>query len=197
MSQIPSPFRHAVPDDVEALLPLAISTAPGFVETLWARLTAEGEAPEVFGRRVQIDFIDKKYTIVAESDKQIAAMLISFPIEDKQKQFVEDVDEMLAPVTKLYATAPGIWYIHMIATSPEFQGHGLSSKLMRLAEEQAIEAGYSEISLLVTDNNENAIQFYRKRGFAVIAQEPLVRCGADTEATQWLLMLKSLSPGSR
>ncbi len=192
MSQIPAPFRLAVPNDVEAILPLAISTVPGFVETLWSRMSLENETADAFGRRVQCAFIDEKNTIVADIDEQIAAMLVSFMIAEKPNPFVREIDEMLVPVTKLYSKAQGAWYVHGIATAPEFQGRGLSSKLMVLAEERAIKAGASEICLLVVDTNQNAIRFYEKRGYAVTASEPFVGCGADTEATQWLLMNKAL-----
>lgn len=193
MIQLPLPFRQAEPDDIMGILPLAISTVPGFVETLWSRLAGKGEAPDAFGRRVQNAFIDEGNTIVADVDGQIAAMLVSFPIANKPNPFVQEIDEMLAPVTKLYSKVPGVWYIHGIATSSEFQGHGLSSTLMVLAEERARAANIFEICLLVVDTNVNAIQFYRKRGYTVTASEPFVGCGADTEATQWLLMNKPLS----
>lgn len=196
MSQLPSPFRLAVPEDIEAILPLAISTVPGFVETLWSRLAGNEEVPDAFGRRVQNAFIEEKNTIVADLDGQIAAMLVSFPIADKPNPFVQEIDEMLKPVTKLYAKVPGVWYVHGIATSPESQGRGLSSKLMELAEARALAAGVFEICLLVVDTNLNAIQFYEKRGYAVTASEAFVGCGTDTEAKNWLLMNKLLPSGS-
>ncbi len=124
-------------------------------------------------------------------------MLVSFMIAEKPNPFVREIDEMLVPVTKLYSKAQGAWYVHGIATAPEFQGRGLSPKLMVLAEERAIKAGASEICLLVVDTNQNAIRFYEKRGYAVTASEPFVGCGADTEATQWLLMNKALRRDSR
>ena len=192
MSQLPAPFRLAVPDDIEGVLPLAISTVPGFVETLWSRLALENEAADAFGRRVQNAFIDDKNTIVADIDEQIVAMLVSFKIAEKPNPLVREIDEMLFPVTKLYSKAQGAWYVHGISTAAEFQGRGLSSKLMVLAEERAITAGAFEICLLVVDTNQNAIRFYEKRGYAVTASEPFVGCSADTEATQWLLMNKAL-----
>ncbi|WP_170394699.1 GNAT family N-acetyltransferase [Ruegeria arenilitoris] len=192
MSQHPTPFRLAMPSDIEGILPLAISTVPGFVETLWSRLAHENEPADAFGRRVQNAFIDEENTIVADINGQIAAMLVSFMIAEKPNPFVQEIDEMLVPVMKLYSKVPGVWYIHGIAAAPEFQGRGLSSKLMELAEERAIAAGVFAICLLVVDTNQNAIRFYEKRGYAVTASEPFVGCGADTEATQWLLMNKTL-----
>ena len=197
LNQPPKPFRFATPDDIESILPLAISTVPGFVETLWSRLADENEPAEAFGRRVQNAFIHEGNTIVADVEGQIAAMLVSFVISKKPNPFVREVDEMLVPVTRLYSKVPGVWYIHGIATAPDFQGSGLSSKLMLLAEERAIAAGVFEICLLVVDTNQNAIGFYEKRGYTVTASEPFVGCGADTEATQWLLMNKSLAQESR
>lgn len=192
MIQLPAPFRLAVSDDIEGILPLAVSTVPGFVETLWSRLAGKDEIPDGFGRRVQKAFVDDGKTIVADIGGQIAAMLVSFPIEDKPNPFVQEVDEMLVPVTTLYSRVPGVWYIHGIATSPSFRGRGLSSKLMVLAEERAVAAGIDEICLLVVNTNLGAIRFYEKRGYVVTASEEFVGCGADTDATEWLLMNKTL-----
>ncbi len=197
MSQFPPPFRFATPDDIDGILPLAISTVPGFVKTLWSRLAGENEARDAFGLRVQHTFIENKNTIVADIDNQIAAMLVSFEIEEKPNPFVQEIDEMLVPVTKLYAKVPGAWYVHGIATADGFQGRGLSSRLMLVAEDLAIENSIFDICLLVVDTNEYAIKFYEKRGYAITASEPFVGCGADTEATEWLLMTKSLQGDHR
>ncbi|PSL21842.1 GNAT family N-acetyltransferase [Shimia abyssi] len=193
MIQIPPPFRAAKTEDIDCILPLAISTVPGFVETLWSRLSGPEERPEAFGRRVQKAFIDAGNTVVADIEGQVAAMLVSFPIADKPNPCVQEPDAMLVPVTRLYARVPGIWYIHGIATAPAFQGRGLSSKLMTYAEAKARSANVEEICLLVVDTNLNAIQFYKNRGFDITASEDFVGCGANTAATQWLLMSKSLT----
>lgn len=192
MPSLPKPFRMADSNDLEDILPLAISTVPGFVETLWSRLAGKGEQPNAFGRRVQNAFIEERNTIVADIGGKVAAMLVSFPISDKPNPFVQEIDEMLVPVTKLYFRVPGAWYIHGIATSPQFRGQGLSSKLMLIADDCAHAAGVSEICLLVVDTNLNAIRFYEKRGFAVSASEAFVGCGANTDAKHWLLMSKAL-----
>ena len=193
MVELRPPFRLATSDDIEGILPLAISTVPGFVETLWSRLTGEDELPMAFGKRVQNAFVGAKNTIVAEVDGLIAAMLVSFEIEEKPNPFVQEIDEMLVPVVALYARVPGVWYVHGIATSPDFRGQGLSSKLMVIAEECALAAGKSEICLLVVDTNVHAIRYYEKRGYTITASEAFVGCGAVTDAKEWLLMNKSLA----
>lgn len=182
------PFRLARPRDVDAVLPLAEATVPGFVSGLWSRLAEAGESPRDFGRRAQRAFIDDGDTVVADLSGRIAAMLICYPMAEKPNPHVPGMDEMLLPLMTLFAQAAGSWYLHGIATDPAFAGQGLASRLMQTAEAWGRAEGRTRISLLVIDINTHAMAFYERRGYRVTGRAPVVRGCWQTEARDWLLM---------
>jgi len=187
-----SPFRMATVDDVEAVLPLATETVPGFVEHLWSRLAEKDESPQDFGRRAQTAFIQAGNTIVADISRTVAAMLICHPMADEPNPHVSGMDEVLLPLMALFQRAAGSWYVHGIATAPEFHGQGLRSRLMSIFEDLGRAVGKSSISLLVIDQNTSAIAFYEKRGYSATGSEPVIRKGWKTQAKNWILMEKTL-----
>ncbi|MCV2870304.1 GNAT family N-acetyltransferase [Defluviimonas sp. WL0002] len=185
-------FRLATDRDLPAILPLARSTVPGFVDELWSRLAGNGETAEEFGRRAQHAFIEVGQTIVADAADKISAMLISYPMASSPNPHVPGMDDMLRPLMTLFQKAQGTWYLHGIATVPDFEGQGLASGLMHVAEDLGRSAGKSRISLLVIDTNLSAIRFYDRRGYATTATAPVVKKGWQTTAKDLLLMEKPL-----
>lgn len=188
-----APFRNATDGDLEQILPLAKYTVPGFVECLWRRLAGENETADDFGFRAQGAFVAERNTIVADFDGRLGAMLISYPMAETPNPHVPGMDEMIKPLVRLFYKAKGTWYLHGIATYPEYSGRGLASRLMEVAEKLGKSAGKPRISLVVIDTNLHAITFYEKRGYSKTASEPIVRKGWETKAKEWILMEKSLS----
>lgn len=73
-----------------------------------------------------------------------------------------------------------------IIISPKFQGRGVAPRLMRLAEEEAVQTYYQRaIFLMVRENNKRAVRFYERLGYQRIKTIP-VRVGEK------LLMRKAL-----
>ncbi len=192
-SELEPPFRMAALGDVDEILPLAKSTVPGFVEHLWSRLAEEDESAEDFGRRAQQAFINEGNTIVVDVEGRVGAMLISYPMADSPNPHVPGMDDILRPLMTLFSKAKGTWYLHGIASDPQFFGRGLASRLMDIAEHLGESAGKPKISLLVIDNNLPAIRFYKRRGYETTATEAVVREGWQTAAKNWLLMEKVIS----
>ncbi|WP_167740484.1 GNAT family N-acetyltransferase [Parasedimentitalea huanghaiensis] len=177
---------------MDEILPLAKSTVPGFVEHLWSRLAEGDETKENFGRRAQSAFINEGNTIVADVDGRIGAMLISYQMADSPNPHLPGMDDMLRPLLSLFSKAKGSWYLHGIATAPEFVGRGLASQLMDIAEYLGKSARRPNISLVVIDTNPTAIRFYEKRGYTTTAVEAVIRKNWKTYAKNWLLMEKAL-----
>ncbi len=119
-------------------------------------------------------------------------MLISYPMAESPNPHVPGMDEMLRPLMTLFSKAKGTWYLHGIATDPDYFGRGLATRLMDIAEHLGRSAGKPKISLLVIDTNPTAIRFYEKRGYATTAREAVVGKGWQTAAKNWLLMEKAL-----
>ena len=84
------------------------------------------------------------------------------------------------------------FYICGIALFPEFQGRGLGSALLKLAEQTALDRGFKETSLIVFEQNVGAKRLYDRKGYKEVAREPvcphpLIRLAGDA-----ILMVKAL-----
>ncbi len=100
-------------------------------------------------------------------------------------QFREELDNM--PDTRLYWVALddkrvvgycGILLLNdfaditTIAVAPEFRKHGLGTAMVKMMATHAIERGAARMLLEVRTTNDNAINFYKRFGFEVIAERP-------------------------
>ncbi|HEV2492898.1 MAG TPA: GNAT family N-acetyltransferase [Terriglobia bacterium] len=71
----------------------------------------------------------------------------------------------LAAMLALTAVRPSTAHIPQVAVAREFQGRGLGTAMMGHAFGELAQAGYQEVSLTVTDENEGAVQLYERLGF--------------------------------
>lgn len=60
---------------------------------------------------------------------------------------------------------PGDYYIDTICVSPKFQGYGIGTTLIKEAEKEARQIGYSRVSLNVAHDNPTAKGLYKKLGY--------------------------------
>ena len=65
-------------------------------------------------------------------------------------------------------------------------------RLLKRAEEAAIEAGKPALSLIVADSNTGARRLYSREGYEEIAKRPVIAEDWETEAQNWVLMIRSL-----
>lgn len=61
-------------------------------------------------------------------------------------------------------------YVISLAVMPEHRGEGIGSALLRRVVEEALESGLRTVSLDVAGRNGDAIRFYQREGFVVIAE---------------------------
>ncbi len=71
----------------------------------------------------------------------------------------------LAAVLALTAVRPATAHIPQVAVGKEFQGQGLGTAIMESAFSDLAQAGYQEVSLTVTDDNDGAVRLYERLGF--------------------------------
>lgn len=62
-------------------------------------------------------------------------------------------------------------YIYGFRIKPRFRGHGLGSKMLEVAEIDFFDRNYSWATLNVAKENLGAQNFYKKRGFQIVADE--------------------------
>jgi ribosomal protein S18 acetylase RimI-like enzyme len=171
-------FRPATRRDSRKIAELFGIASGGVAEYLWSSLVSEypGLAPIEIGAmryaRERGPFSYKNCT-VAELGGEVVGMLHAFPMEEpEQEEAGEDVDPILEPYARL--EVPGSYYISAMAVFPKQQGKGLGKRMLEMAREQARQSGYQDVSLLVFEQNEGAVELYRRNGFGVVDRAPVV-----------------------
>ncbi len=184
MAQLPK-FRPATKADAAALAVLVDIAGEGLPAHLWSTLRAPGQSILEMGReraaREEGGFSYRNAT-VAELDGEIAGCLVGYRLGDPY--YLSDLDaapEVVQPLVKLEAKAPGSWYVNVLATFPEFRRRGIARKLLGLAETKAAKAGAPSLSVIVAGENARAMRLYANADYGPLASEP-VSCfqGAHT-----------------
>jgi len=124
---------------------------------------------------------------IAEVADRRVGMLLGFPMPARDPSDVAspppfDGTDVFAPYK--YLEAPDTWYICGVALLPEYRGHGIGTGLMQMAREQARTHGYTQLSLVVFEENAAALRLYRRLGYqtikrASIVPHPLIRASGD------------------
>ena len=197
MHELPAPFRPAAREDAPALAELVNLAGEGLPLHLWRSMARAGEDPWAVGRgRAQREEGSFSYrnAVVAEAvDGRIAACLIGYPLPDAPEKIDYDrTPAMFVPLQELENLAGGTWYVNVVATFPDYRNQGLGTRLLGLAEDIAGRLGKRGLSLIVADANAAARRLYARSGYREIAMRPIVGDGWQTEAENWVLMIKSL-----
>jgi ribosomal protein S18 acetylase RimI-like enzyme len=113
---------------------------------------------------------------IAEVSGKRAGMLLGFPMHARKAEETVappfDETDVFAPYK--YLEAPGTWYICGVAVLPGYRGRNIGTGLMQIARDQAATLGYDRLSLVVFEENEAAVRLYRRLGYEVIDQAPVV-----------------------
>ncbi len=111
----------------------------------------------------------------AEEDGQVIAMLHSFAMPPRDEA-ANGNGETLDPVLQPYAELedPGSLYVSAVAVYPEHRGRGLGRELMAQAQARAKALDLPRISLICFEDNETAMQLYRRLGYVEVDRRPVV-----------------------
>jgi ribosomal protein S18 acetylase RimI-like enzyme len=172
-------FRPATKEDSRKIAELFKIASGGVAEYVWSILAPEypGLMPlEIGTRRYARDEGAFSYIncTVAELGGEVIGMLHAFPMEDQPEQ--EEAGKPLDPILEPYARleVPGSYYISGMAVILEHRGKGLGAQMLKIAKDKAHESGCPEVSLLVFEQNEEAIKVYESSGFGVIDRASVV-----------------------
>lgn len=82
--------------------------------------------------------------------------------------------------------------IEAIFTLPEWEGHGLATRIMDALKQEALSRGFSHLTLAATPN---ACNFYQKRGFTVVRESVYHSklAGADLKCIDMICYLAETS----
>jgi ribosomal protein S18 acetylase RimI-like enzyme len=131
--------------------------------------------------------------VVAEVDREVAATLVGYPLDDPYDLgILDEMPEIVRPLVKLEAKAPGSWYLNVLATFPEFRRRGIGAELLAIAEHKANETRARSLSVIVGSWNECAARLYRRAGYSPLASAPAILFPGCPHNGDWVLMLRSL-----
>ncbi|CAM8668535.1 NAT_SF domain containing protein [Paracoccaceae bacterium] len=130
---------------------------------------------------------------LAEVDGTVAACLLGYPAEDDPSPIAPDTPPVFVPLLELEALAPGSWYLNVLATYDSFRGKGCGSALLAEAEAITRADGRKTISLITADTHHDAQRLYAAKGYVEIARRPVVKGDWQVDASEWILMIKTLA----
>jgi ribosomal protein S18 acetylase RimI-like enzyme len=194
----PAPlFRPARKADASALAVLVDIAGEGMPAYMWSTLAAPGQSVLELGReRAARDAggFSYKNAVVAEIGGEVAAGLVGYRLDDPYDLdgSLADTPDIVRPLVRLEAKAPGSWYVNVLATFPEFRRQGIAGRLLAIAEENAREQAAPSLSVIVGSWNEDAGRLYSHAGYAILAREPALPFPGCPHHGDWVLMVKAL-----
>jgi ribosomal protein S18 acetylase RimI-like enzyme len=128
---------------------------------------------------------------MAESDGEIAGMLLGYRKADARQPVPDDIWAPLRPIQELEEEANGRWFISMLGVHKPWRGKGAGSLLLDEADRLAAATKANGQALIVEDANDGARKLYERRGFSVKTSRPMVPFpGTPQHGADWLLMVK-------
>lgn len=94
-----------------------------------------------------------------------------------------------APFEKLDPAAAGTFHINFVSVFEHHQGKGIGKALIELAWQEAARRRFKELSLIVFEQNQRALDFYHRLGFAEVARHPAPRHKAIQFKCDLLMMV--------
>lgn len=170
-------IRRAEAGDCRRIAELFRMSSGGVADYVWGGLDHPGLAPIEIGElryRREGTAFSYMNCQVAERGGHVIGMIHTFPIAPSQASEGEDkVDPILRPYHDL--EIPGSLYIAGVAFYPDFRGRGLGSRMLQVARNQARRAALDSLSLLVFEQNAEAVALYERHGFREVDRRPVVQ----------------------
>jgi ribosomal protein S18 acetylase RimI-like enzyme len=98
---------------------------------------------------------------------------------------------VLVPLKELMNEARDTWYVHVLATYPEYRGRGQGTALLGIADGFAERASKPALSLIVSDTNVDARRLYERCGYVEVALRRMVKEEWQHPGAAWLLLKKN------
>ena len=171
-------YRPARKEDARTIAQLFSIASDGVADYIWTKYSEPGQDILEFGaaRYAEEDSpFSYKNSVIAELDSEILGMMLTFPmIESDEDRF--EVDPVLKPYMELeqYDSL----YVCAMAMFPEYRGKGIGTKLLEIAEKQANDEGFKQLSLIVFEQNEGAKRLYERLGYYEVKRGRSKVCSA-------------------
>jgi ribosomal protein S18 acetylase RimI-like enzyme len=177
-ARLEPPLRRARKEDSSRVAELMNIAGHGLPAYLWSLAAKDGQEPIEAGteRAAREDGnFSYRNAVVAEEEGEVVALLLAYRLpEAGETADPDEVPEVLRPLAELELLAPGTFYVNGLATLPGYQGRGLGSRLLNVANDLAADAGCDELSIEVFEQNEVALRLYERHGYRTVARRPAV-----------------------
>jgi ribosomal protein S18 acetylase RimI-like enzyme len=180
MSDVPA-YRPAQAGDSRFIAEMIDISSDGIALIEWAEAAQAGDrtALDIGAGIYASETGDYSYRncCIAEVAGRRVGMLLGFPMSARDPSEVVspppfDGTDVFAPYK--YLEAPGTWYICGVALIPDYRGRGIGTGLMYTARQQARLHGYKQLSLVVFEENTDAVRLYRRLGYETIKRAPVI-----------------------
>ncbi len=197
MVDLNPPLRRAMPGDSAELADLVNFAGEGMPLYLWQGKADPGEDPWQIGRARQAKKAAAGQIYVVDQGGRAIAGLTGYVIGPNPEAVADDMPALVKPLQELENLALSSWYVNVLAAYPEYRGMGHGSRLLSLAEDLATEAGLLCMSIIVANANLGARRLYERSGYRETARRPIFNGDFQIDSTEWVLLLKELSPRAR
>lgn len=190
-------FRNASTADAYDLAYLHALASGGMVEFFYQDIVPGAGPVDLFAETMASD--GEPYTwrncVAADKGGEVIGMLHCYPADDEAKfeddpRIPADRYEVLVPLDRLMV--PGTWYICAVAVRPGNRRQGTGSRFMQLANDQARERSFTELTLHVFEDNQGAIELYETLGFQITDRAALDHAAFTRHEGDLLLMRRAV-----
>jgi len=167
-------YRQGRKEDSYRISELDYIASGGAAEFLFHDLVPNTTPVQIVAYDLEQDHYPHTYrsAIVAEFDRQIIGMALSYPAElhcineQMQSFFPED---RLNHFREFFSTrVEGSFYLDAICVDEKYRSKGIGKELLEHTKRKALDEGYNVLSLIVFADNAKAINFYEKHGFVIV-----------------------------
>jgi len=207
------------PSTRAVLLPAAHEIAPiasnllymtmGPLAEYWMGVDDKRRAHEVLSRmfRTRQNLFSHEFATCAQISGEVVGIELSYPARLMKNlefhtllQFIRAAGIVTAirmvvrsfPLRSINDAAMDEYFLAHLGVLPAFEGRGLGRRLLQRAEDRALEAGLTKITLTVDVENARALELYKRAGFAILSTVTLERLRRRFSYRGYHHMTKSL-----
>ncbi len=184
-------IREAAPADNHQVAPLIVN-AMGDLACTFANTKIPSQAIPLFEHFFQLPQNQYSFenTLIYEIDREIVGSIIGYDGQDLlslRKPFLKYIEAEHGAILKnLEAeTEAGEFYLDTLSVSPNFQGKGIGSALIKAMIIRAQKEGHQKVGLLVDLKNAEAKKLYIRLGFKVVGQRVLAGGNYEHLVCDW------------
>ena len=189
-------IRPATPDDAPVIAGYINMSGQGVPLYSWKKAAGRTGDPLQIGAdrvRREVGNLSYRNVKVAQADGSVAGMVLAYSTPNAGHNDLNGVPDYLRPFVRLEGKAAQSYYINALAVAPEFRRKGIASRLLHMAEQDAIALGAQRATAIVFAENQAARALFKDRGYEEQHTAPIAEHESHPyERTKLILMVLEL-----